>query len=441
MSEVVGTSGTLFAPIQAPRLKSISRKAIQSFLAERMQYEAAVQAQPGINAISWAGCFDAIFLRSLIRARIFGAEVKDVTDLTDSLIKSKLEELSGTSKSTSYEEALADVKRNCRLDSSEPDARIRILMLQTSYIELCERRGWKFYENAQKAAIKQICSVLQPPELKTRVQDAIKLEKYYLEDDFFGFMEYLQEEAAICERFKPLRSSISGSKGGPSHASERKSGHGASSWSSSKPSRAKANPPACLNPKCGGKHLVKNCPMTSADEKARLLSEFKSNYKSTGIKAKKEKSVSFMIDEPDKKKKDTSISSSASSTSEPAVVLANLHGFNFACRIDSGADDNVISDTIVTFLGDQGIYLPTLRQSKDRRFKAIDGHAVKPVGKVQVCPTLKTVAGPCRLRNINAHIMPCSDKYVVNGAACSGELVLGNPFLIYSGLDVKDFRR
>ena len=91
------------------------------------------------------------------------------------------------------------------MDASEPDAKLRILMLQTSYIESCERRGWKFYENAQKAAIKQVCALLQPPELKNRVQDALKLEKNYLEDDFFAVMEYLAEEAAVCERFKPLR--------------------------------------------------------------------------------------------------------------------------------------------------------------------------------------------------------------------------------------------
>ena len=92
-------SAHLFVPIPAPRLKSISRKAIQNFLAERTQYEAAVNAQPGINAISWAGCFDAIFLRSLIRARIFGADVKEETDFTDKIIKKKLLELSGASKS------------------------------------------------------------------------------------------------------------------------------------------------------------------------------------------------------------------------------------------------------------------------------------------------------------------------------------------------------
>ncbi len=41
----------------------------------------------------------------------------------------------------SFDDALADVKRNVRLEVSEPDARLRILMLQTIYLELCERHG------------------------------------------------------------------------------------------------------------------------------------------------------------------------------------------------------------------------------------------------------------------------------------------------------------
>ena len=53
-------------------------------------------------------------------------------------------------------------------------------MLQANYVELCERRGWKVYEDSQKAAIKQICFVLQPLELKNRVIDGIKLEKMNL---------------------------------------------------------------------------------------------------------------------------------------------------------------------------------------------------------------------------------------------------------------------
>ena len=204
-SAVQRTSENFFAPVQAPRLKSISRKGNQRFLEERTQYEGAVQAQPEFNPISRAGCFDAIFLRSLLRARVLGKEITEVSQLTDGMIKAKLTVLSSQTKAVSYDEALADIKRACSPDASESDARLHILMPQTSYIELCGHRGWKFYDNAQKTAMKHICSVLQPPELKSGIEDALKLGKNELEQDFFGYADFLADEAEICENFRPLR--------------------------------------------------------------------------------------------------------------------------------------------------------------------------------------------------------------------------------------------
>ena len=126
-------------------------------------------------------------------------------------------------------------------------------------------------------------------------------------------------------------------------------------------------------------------------------------------------------------------------SAKPALVLAEIHGYIFACRNDSGADDVAVSDIITQFLGDKGIFLPTMQLSEQKTFKAVDGHLFKSAGKVQICPTIKTVAGSCRLRNIKAYIMPCDDKSVFPGADSPGEIALGNPFLVHSGLDVTDF--
>ncbi len=62
-------------------------------------------------------------------------------------------------------------------------------MLQTSYLELCERRGWTLVEKAPKAAIKHLVAVLQPPALNSRVEDGFGLKKNDLRDYFFGFAE------------------------------------------------------------------------------------------------------------------------------------------------------------------------------------------------------------------------------------------------------------
>ncbi len=52
---------------------------------------------------------------------------------------------------------------------------------------------------------------------------------------------------------------------------------------------------------------------------------------------------------------------------------------------------------------------------------------------MQIRPKLSTVAG---LRNIKAHIVPCDETTAFDGASCAGEIILGNPFLVHSGLNV-----
>lgn len=61
MGEVVpaGAVSNLFAPIQAPRIKSISRKDVRAFLLARREYENAIDAQPALSAVPYRSCFDA----------------------------------------------------------------------------------------------------------------------------------------------------------------------------------------------------------------------------------------------------------------------------------------------------------------------------------------------------------------------------------------------
>ena len=150
-----GGTAHLFAPISAPRIKSISRKAVQDFLAEREAYEDAVASQPGLVAVSFRSCFTASYLKSLFLACLFGAEVKELKDLTDVTLKAKLEEIAGKSKNVTVDQALAEVKRHVKLDANEPDARLRIMMLSALYLELCEKRGCEFVEKSQKAAARR----------------------------------------------------------------------------------------------------------------------------------------------------------------------------------------------------------------------------------------------------------------------------------------------
>ena len=448
MAEIpIESRGVLFAPIAAPRIKSISRKAVLEFQAAREAYEDACSSQPGMKPVSYRSCFNAIFLKSLIRARAFGSDVKDIGDLTDEKIKSKLEEISGCTQTVSVESALNEVKTHVRLDVNEPDARLRILMLSASYLELCERRGWRFVETSPKAAIKHIISVLQPPGLKTRMIDSLQLERADLKNNYFGFMEFLAEKAEIFEEVQPLKKL---QKNKPTNSSPPGRGQTSSKAFSLSSKNEKQTPrpaihksdrgyapgnlPDCLNPKCSGKHYVKDCPITGKELAKKLLADFREKQRQEKKATSSVSSFSSRSETIPKK-----AASAKSHNDKSAVVSAEIGGYKFACRVDSGADRDGISDTIVNFLGDHGVFLPARFLSEPETMTAVDGHKIASRGKVQISPSIDTMAGPCRLRNLNVSILEDKDTYIRPGHACSGEIILGNPFLLASGLDVKDF--
>ncbi len=105
-----------------------------------------MSAQPLLTPVSWAGSVDATFLRSLIRALIFVQCYTDVNLLTDVVINKRLCNVVRVSKPVLFDDAPSDVKRNVCLLFSEPDARLRMLILKKSYLELCQRRGWTLVE-------------------------------------------------------------------------------------------------------------------------------------------------------------------------------------------------------------------------------------------------------------------------------------------------------
>lgn len=156
-------------------------------------------------------------------------------------------------------------------------------MLSAFYLELCEKRGWKFVQNAPKSVIKHIISVLQPTGLNKRVNDALKLEKADLKSDYFGFMDFVADKAVIFKEVQPFReylnsrikSKVAASKNlkkesiGQSLISGKKT-EAVKNARSSDSGKGKKSLPDCLNPKCNDKHYVKNCPTTSEDEAKKL---------------------------------------------------------------------------------------------------------------------------------------------------------------------------
>ncbi len=72
-------------------------------------------------------------------------------------------------------------------------------MLQVSYVEHCKLYNWDFVSTAPKAGIKHIIAA-QPPARKSRIADALRLEKNNLKDEVFGFSTYVAEQARSASR-------------------------------------------------------------------------------------------------------------------------------------------------------------------------------------------------------------------------------------------------
>lgn len=79
----------------APSINSISLKAKQDFLANREAYEDAKAAQLGMKTVPYRSCFATTLLKSLICARVFVTKVKQLPELTETIIKEKLERIAG----------------------------------------------------------------------------------------------------------------------------------------------------------------------------------------------------------------------------------------------------------------------------------------------------------------------------------------------------------
>lgn len=66
----------------------------------------------------------------------------------------------------------------------------------------------------------------------------------------------------------------------------------------------------------------------------------------------------------------------------------------------------------------------------------VDGKQVTSSSEVSILPLLDTNVGLCRLRNVRTFVVENHDEDVPPGAACPGELTIGDPLLKRAGLDV-----
>lgn len=121
-----------------------------------------------------------------------------------------------------------------------------------------------------------------------------------------------------------------------------------------------------------------------------------------------------------------------------AVVQAGISGFRLACGIDPGGDLDAISETIVNFIGDKGIFMPVQLPCKSTKRKVIYVNILDYKGTSQVSPLIQTNSGPSGSKNISVKILSHWHTYVSPGNDCPGEITLLQSFLKKIGLGVKN---
>lgn len=111
-----------------------------------------------------------------------------------------------------------------------------------------------------------------------------------------------------------------------------------------------------------------------------------------------------------------------------AVVQAEINGFKFLCRINSGADKESISDTIVNFLGEKRYFIPNRPLSNPIGLKPFDGRPVKSLDMAQIPRLIQTIGGPCRLQNTNVYFTEYTETFVRSDNDCTDKMFLVTHF-------------
>ncbi len=188
---------------------------------------------------------------------------------------------------------------------------------------------------------------MQPSALKFRVEDVLGLENNDLKDNFFGFSDSMADQAEVCEKCNPLRT-------------------------------------YCSSPKSNRARALKAKTKTACSLRRRLGNAETPKLPIVSIRLEREEELPRLKGLNSHEKPDRHCTASTDPCSPTYVfIFANSHGHNFACRVDSEADDIAISDTIVKFLGDNGNFLSPMLSMNDKHFEALTGTVSNLWGKLK----------------------------------------------------------
>ena len=298
----------LFETLRVPMLGGVGPAQILRFVAERKKYLLAVEsrnAEPGVAIVpaSLRTSISEDRIHSLIDLELIPAQTPD--EVTEAMLQQFLDEFGRRDPdlldSTSVWRVIRDVRMTSGDAASELEAAGRVRDFADRYLTALRREGLgSFHKEFPEAAIGHILRKLEPPELRELMRRECELDKKLKKESFSRFIKEAARRVSHVEAVLPPRarrapdppatrppatSSSPGATGRRSRGRKRPREDDAaerpSSSSSSRrdpntgQSRAKRTPPLCLNKACGGRHWVRDCPVTTEDKARELIEEYK----------------------------------------------------------------------------------------------------------------------------------------------------------------------
>ena len=208
MSQQPGNSvagQTMIVPVAHPVLRDIKDESLLKFRRAREEYlrvmEDHKKAGSTAKPVSLKASVQPALLAGLVELGEFEG-LSDVSALTDEGITAWIDaQLKPADDApVSLKEVANAVRRGVRMDTQIGIAKLRIKQLFLDYRQFMREHNWDhLVEKKLKESTAHICSILQPPALRTHVQSALDCETEGINADWKKFFAYCLKEA-VCRR-------------------------------------------------------------------------------------------------------------------------------------------------------------------------------------------------------------------------------------------------
>jgi len=380
---------TIVETVEAPRLTGLTTADFVEFKHAREVYERRIaekNSDPNVSVqlTSYKDSIDPSVLQ--IFAIGDWVPVDKVAEITEQHLKDCIE-ARAVVKPKDYDLAkLEEELSSLRMDKPSGDVTLEscVWKFVLEYTQLLNSLGYeKFIDEHPKLAVEHLLKRISNAQLKNQMVIAAKLMK---EEDFRknfnAFVRKMASDSSLMDRmhaarrYKPAASDLdalatplpdnpppnSGSRRPPSgagHRGRKKNKRGRDSNDQGKSDRGsrdsdrndggrarswdKRPAPICLNPKCGERHWVDECPKTSEEERIRLKKELAERRRArAGSHDQKRGRSVGAVQKSDSNDENTSLFSASFCNGALEVQVLT----------DQGSDGNIISPSILKALAE-----------------------------------------------------------------------------------------